>query len=175
MEIRKGTQQDIDEVSALYDDICDYLEKHINYPGWRKGIYPTREDAVQGIQEENLFVAIEKGNIVGTVILRHQPEEAYNLVDWHNNLDYNDIFVAYTFAVHPNYLHQGVGRKIMEFVLDYAMHKNMKAVRLDVYEKNTPAIRLYEKMGFHYIDKVDLGYTEYGLDWFKLYQRFLFP
>ena len=173
MEIRKGTQQDIEEVSALYDELCDYLEKHINYPGWRKGIYPTREDAVQGIQEENLFVAIEKGNIVGTVILRLQPEEAYNLVDWHNNLDYDDTFVVYTFAVHPNYLHQGMGRKIMEFVLDYAMHKNMKAVRLDVYEKNTPAIRLYEKMGFQYIDKVDLGYTEYGLDWFKLYQRLL--
>ena len=49
----------------------------------------------------------------------------------------------------------------------------MKAVRLDVYEKNTPAVRLYEKLGFQYVDTVDLGYSEYGLDRFRLYQHLL--
>ena len=44
---------------------------------------------------------------------------------------------------------------------------------LDVYEKNAPAIRLYEKFGFCYIDTVDLGYSDYGLEKFKLYQRIL--
>lgn len=173
MEIRKGTLKDIDEVAALYDNLNDYLNSHSNYPGWKKGVYPIREDAVQGITEDNLFVAVEKGQIIGTVILRHQPEEAYNLVNWHNNLDYDDIFVVYTFAVHPCFLRQGIGMKIMEFVIDYAVRMNMKAVRLDVYEKNTPAIQLYEQLGFQYIDTVDLGYGMYGLDWYKLYQRLL--
>ena len=43
----------------------------------------------------------------------------------------------------------------------------------DVDEKNAPAIRLYEKFGFCYIDTVDLGYSDYGLEKFKLYQRIL--
>ncbi|MCI6006635.1 MAG: hypothetical protein SOY73_00420 [Blautia sp.] len=68
MEIRKGTMQDIDELSALYDDVTDYLETHINYPGWRKGIYPTREDAKRGIQENTLFVAQKNQRIIGTII-----------------------------------------------------------------------------------------------------------
>lgn len=42
-----------------------------------------------------------------------------------------------------------------------------------LYENNMPAIRLYEKMGFHYIGTVDLGYGKYGLDWYKLYQYLL--
>lgn len=62
---------------------------------------------------------------------------------------------------------------MLEFVLDYAAGENMKAVRLDVYEKNTPAIRLYEQMGFGYVDTVDLGYSAYGLKRFRLYQRML--
>ncbi|MBQ7918553.1 MAG: GNAT family N-acetyltransferase [Lachnospiraceae bacterium] len=173
MEVRKGTVQDIDNVAALYDELNDYLESHINYPGWIKDIYPIREDAESGIHEESLFVAIEEGKIVGTVILRHEPEDGYSLADWHNNLEYNEIFVVYTFAVHPQFLHQGIGKKLMEFVIEYAIQMNMKAVRLDVYEKNIPAIRLYEKLGFQYIDTVDLGYGKYGLDWFKLYQRLL--
>lgn len=97
MEIRKGTMQDIDELSELYDDVTDYLETHINYPGWKKGIYPTREDAKRGIQENTLFVAQENQRIIGTIILSHQPEEGYALADWHNTFDYKDILVIYTF------------------------------------------------------------------------------
>jgi len=47
----------------------------------------------------------------------------------------------------------------------------MKSIRLDVYEKNIPAILLYEKCGFEYIDTVDLELGNYGLDWFKLYEK----
>ena len=173
MEIRKGSIQDVDEVSALYDELNGYLEKHENFPGWRKGIYPAREDAESGISEGCLFVAVENDRIAGTVILRHKPEKGYALADWHCSFSYESILVVYTLAVHPDFHHQGVGKKIMEFIIDYASRKGMKAVRLDVYEKNAPAIRLYEKFGFCYIDTVDLGYSDYGLEKFKLYQRIL--
>lgn len=173
MQIRKGTKQDIDEVAALYDALNEYLDSHINYPGWKKGIYPIREDAVNGIEEEVLFLAEEAGRIIGTVILRHVPENGYETADWHNSLEYKDIFVVYTLAVHPEFLQQGTGKQIMEFVLKHAAAVNMKAVRLDVYEKNFPAIHLYERMGFQYIDTVDLGYSMHGLDRFRLYQRII--
>ena len=113
MQIRKGTETDIEEVSALYDAVNDYLERHTNYPGWRKGVYPTREDAAQGIAENNLFVAVIAGQIAGTFILRHRPEEAYALADWGNQLDYSEILVLYTFAVHPRFLRQGIGKQLM--------------------------------------------------------------
>ena len=173
MQIRKGTENDIEEVAALYDAVNDYLESHTNYPGWRNGVYPIREDAAQGIAENNLFVAEAEGQIAGTFILRHRPEEAYALADWGNQLDYSEILVLYTFAVHPRFLRQGIGKQLMEFILAWAAREKIKAVRLDVYEKNTPAIRLYEQMGFQYVDTVDLGYGMYGLDRFRLYQRVL--
>ena len=84
MVIRKGTKDDIDAVSALYNEVCDYLQTHINYPGWRKGIYPDRQDAERGIGEDSLFVAEVDGEIAGTFILRHQPEAGYALADWKN-------------------------------------------------------------------------------------------
>lgn len=170
MEIRKGTKDDIDKVAALYDTLNDYLDSHINYPGWKKGIYPIREDAEKGILENNLFVFEKEGSIAGTIILNHEPEEVYNRVDWHNEFSYEDILVIHTLAVHPEFLQQKIGKKLIDFALDYAKKRQMKAVRLDVYEKNTPAIHLYENAGFEYIDTVDLGYGMYGLDWFKLYQ-----
>ena len=173
MQIRKGTENDIAEVTALYDALNDYLESHTNYPGWRKGIYPTREDAAQGIAERSLFVAVIEGRIAGTFILRHRPEEAYALADWGRQPDYSEILVLYTFAVHPQFLHQGIGKKMLEFILSYAAEEKNQEVRLDVYENNMPAIRLYKQMGFRYVDTVDLGYGMYGLNRFRLYQRIL--
>ena len=49
--IEKAAAADIDEMGRLYDSLNDYLEQHVNYPGWRKGIYPAREDAEKGIKD----------------------------------------------------------------------------------------------------------------------------
>lgn len=67
-------------------------------------------------------------------------------------------------------LHEGVGRQMLQWMIDYAAQMRMKEIRLDVYDKNQPAIHLYESLGFQYIATVDLGYSMYGLEWFKLYK-----
>ena len=54
--IGSGTIADIDELEKLYDDLNDYLSATTNYPGWIKGIYPIRKDAVAGIENNTLFV-----------------------------------------------------------------------------------------------------------------------
>lgn len=164
---------DIDELEILYNLVNDHLALHINFPGWRKGIYPDRQTAVEGIDEKCLYTARYNGRIIASVILRHKPEAAYEEVKWNIEADYEDIVVVYTFAVHPDYMGKGVGRLLMDFVISRSISENAKAIRLDVYEKNTPAIRLYEKCGFQYTGTVDLGLEAYGLKWFRLYERLL--
>jgi GNAT superfamily N-acetyltransferase len=171
--IELANTKDINEIEQLYNDLNDYLATGTNYPGWRKGVYPIREDAVKGIEEGGLYVARHNNKIVGTIILNHEPEDAYSKVKWAIEADYSDIVVIHTFAVHPNYLKEGIGQKLMEFATSHSEDIKAKTIRLDVYEKNIPAIRLYEKLGYRYIDAVDLGYGEYGLNSFKLYEKVL--
>lgn len=163
----------IDELEKLYNDLNDYLESGINYPGWIKGIYPTRQDAVDGIKNETLYVALYNDKIIGSIILNHNPEAAYHTVSWNIDCDYSKILVIHTFVVHPNFINCGIGKILMDFAVDYGIKSNIKSIRLDVYEKNLPAIKLYEKFGFHYIDTVDLGLGQYNLDWFRLYEKLL--
>lgn len=171
--IELGRENDIDELEKLYDDLNDYLEEGINYPGWIKVMYPIRQNAIDGIKEGNLFVAKHNGKIVGSFILSHKPEQAYYGAKWGFESDYSDVYVIYTFVVHPKYLKCGVGKALMDFSVEYGIKSKAKSIRLDVYEKNMPAIRLYEKCGFKYIDTVDLGFGDYGLDWYKLYEKLL--
>lgn len=181
LKMQKAVPADVEELERLYDDLNDYLALHTNYPGWIKGIYPIREDAEKGIRESSLFVArIEdgtgnrmEGRIAGTVILNNISEDAYRTADWQIVLEDREVCFIHTLAVHPDYLHRGIGRQMMEYSLFYAGQQGFKAIRLDAYEKNMPAARLYESLGFAYMGRVDLGYGKYGLDWYRLYQKIL--
>ncbi|WP_040327286.1 GNAT family N-acetyltransferase [Clostridium ihumii] len=171
--IELGKECDINELENLYNDLNDYLASGINYPGWKKGIYPTREDAINGIKNRNLYIAKYNDKIIGSIILSNTPEEAYHNATWNFKSDYSKILVIYTFVVHPKFMKCGVGKRLIDFATEYAINLNIKSIRLDVYEGNTPAIKLYEKCGFKYIDTVDLGLKHYGLEFFKLYEKLI--
>lgn len=169
--IELGQIKDIDELENLYNSLNDYLEKGINYPGWKRGVYPIRQDAIDGIKKRNLFIAKINETIVGAFILNHKPEMAYYNVKWKSESNYSEIFVIHTFVVHPNFMKCNIGKSLIDFTHKYSIESKVKSIRLDVYEGNIPAIKLYEKCGFEYIDTVDLGLEQYGLNWFKLYER----
>ena len=51
-------------------------------------------------------------------------------------------------AVLPQYRRLGVGRKLMDAMVDYAMSEQACAISLEVRESNCGARRLYESFGF---------------------------
>ena len=173
ISIEVGELDDVDGLEQLYDELNDYLEKGVNYPGWIKGVYPIRQNAIDGVKNHNLYVAKNDGKIIGSIILSNEPEPEYYNAKWGFESDYSDVFVIRTFAVHPEFMKFGVGKALMEFADEYSVKSQVKSIRLDVYEGNIPAIKLYEKCGFKYIDTVDLGLGNYGLDWFKLYEKLI--
>lgn len=168
-----GRPGDLDELEALYDAVNDHLAGSINYPGWARGVYPVRQTAADGIAENCLYVARHGGRIIATAILRHEPEPAYRAARWQVDCGDEEVFVIYTLAVHPDALGCGAGTALMERILAFCRENGARTVRLDVTQGNEPAIALYKKCGFRYIDTVDLGLGEYGLDWFELYERVL--
>jgi len=171
--IEKAKSTDLNELENLYGMVNDFLESNINYPGWKKGVYPVRQNALEGINSDSLFVARVEGRIVGTIILNHNAEKAYHNVRWSFESDYSDVFVVHTFLVHPEFLKRGIGKQLLEYAEQYGKNLKIKALRLDVYENNMPAIKLYKSCGFNYIGTVDLGLGEYGLNWFELYEKLI--
>ncbi|HZK54191.1 MAG TPA: GNAT family N-acetyltransferase [Desulfosporosinus sp.] len=168
--IERGTIKDIDELEDLYNDLNDHLKLGTNYAGWAKGIYPIRETAVRGIQNDTLFVLKIDSTIAGSMILNHEPETAYAQATWGIEADYNDVFVIHTLVVSPKYMNHGIGKKLMQFARTYSLEQGMKTIRLDVSIHNTPAISLYEKCGYEYLGTIDLGLNIPDLVWFKLYE-----
>ena len=103
--------------------------------------------------------------------MNHEIPSAYELANWQVDVSIKQVLVIHTLAVHPLHLCKGIGQCLIDFAKDYAKGIGVISIRLDVYEKNFPAIRLYEKNSFVYADTVDLGLSSFGLDSFKLYER----
>ena len=56
MIIRKGTAEDLDAVEKLYGEVCGHMAATVNYCGWKRDVYPARQDAEAGIREGTLFL-----------------------------------------------------------------------------------------------------------------------
>lgn len=169
----KAKLADIDKISDVYDKLLTYFEERINYVGWVRGLYPTKEDALFGLSEDSLFVARDGEKIAATFILLSKREAGYDQIDWKTIDDYSKIIVLHTFAVNPEYMGCHIGFECMKFMIEYGRSSGMKEIRLDAYEGNKPAIHLYEKAGFKHLATVDLGHGDIGLNDFRLYQYIL--
>jgi ribosomal protein S18 acetylase RimI-like enzyme len=69
-----------------------------------------------------------------------------------------DPFASYAaMAVAPEARGRGLGRLIMQDTVDEAAERGDRSVLLEVFEHNTPAVKLYERLGFRRVRKL-LGY-----------------
>jgi len=59
---------------------------------------------------------------------------------------YANIRFLYTV---PEYRGKGVNALVIDFLKQWAHTKNLFEIRLTVYQDNLPAIKAYEKVGFH--------------------------
>lgn len=174
IKVRIAEEKDVERVSFLYERLHDYLETHENHPRWKRGIYPTKANAEEGFEKGWLYVAEVDGKLAGSVIYLHEQGEVYNQVKWPKEIQSNNVYVIHVLAVHPDYFRMGVGTALLDYACSMGRENGVGAVRLDVYEKNFSAIRLYERCGFAYRGTIDLGLEElYGLKWYHVYEKLL--
>lgn len=66
----------------------------------------------------------------------------------------------YSIATLPNARGKGVGRRLMETLERSAIKRGCDRLRLEVREKNTPAIALYESLGYRRIGRYEDYYQD---------------
>ncbi len=173
LKIRKATEIDIDKMEQFYFDVNDYLESTNNYPAWEKGVYPARGDAERAVNENTLIIATIDNEIVASAIVNNKYTEHYNQVKWSGDFGDNEIFIIHTFAVSHKHSKKGIGIELIKWIENYARVSGVKSLRLDCYFGNPPALKLYERCGFTYLDTISIGLEALGLDWFKIYEKLI--
>lgn len=160
-------------VAALYSDLHDALESGPNYPGWRRGVYPTPEVAAIAFGRGTLYLLYEGEALAGAVELNQEPEAAYTDAAWGAALTNEEILVVHTLVVHPAFQGKGAGRALLAEAEALAKARGLAAVRLDTWENNRAGKALYESRGYTFRGTADFGLENLGLKWFHLYEKLL--
>lgn len=173
MVIQLATMNDLTEIENLYEVVVDDLEKNINYPGWKKSIYPTQNEAVRGIENNELYVVRYDEKIVGSVVINHEQEKNYQMANWKIDAHDDEVYVIHTLAIDPGYKGLKIAQKLLEYAETLAKKNGVKTIRLDVRKGNVPAVKLYQRCGYNYVGAINLDFRGADLGLFELYEKII--
>ncbi len=170
MQIIKAEDKHLDALSDFFDRVVIYLDNHINYPKWILGEYPARKSIAAAIENQTQYICVDGTKILGAFILNTDPQGDYSQGDWSRSLANGEFMVLHTLATDPETYKGGIGKFMVEYCIEKAKALGFSALRLDVVPENLPAIGLYEKLGFKFAGRKDIGRFKETIPLFDLYE-----
>lgn len=119
---------------------------------WQDG-YPNPTIIQQDIEGGIGHVLAEDDIIVGYVVIMVNDEPAYAEIEGRWLTD-SDFVVIHRVAISGSRVGEGLAKKILGFVEDYAINKNIQSIRGDTNFDNIAMIKTFEKSGYIYCGEV---------------------
>ena len=141
-DIVLATEEDREEILSLYEvqlgrEFCPWDE-------W----YPSNETIDGDFSREALFVLKMDGKIKATVSIE-EDEAVDHLSCWDKNLV--PAGEVARLAVLPNEQNKGLGRIMLEFVMDELRRRGFKSIHFLVNKYNKKAVACYSVFGFRVV------------------------
>lgn len=170
LQIKIAQADEYDRVRDFYYSLIDAMRDAKYGPGWKKDIYPSRALLERSIEHGQLYIAWIDGQIAGCMIVNHEYNDGYKHITWSIEAADSELLVIHALGVHPMFSRRGIAGKMVREVFETARQNNIKAIRLDVLEGNIPAEKTYLKMGFKYLDTVQMFYEDTGWTNYRLFE-----
>ena len=147
--IRKGIEQDIPHIAAIYEHIHDNEECGKSTVGWIRGVYPTADTARAALDADDLFVMEEGGAVVAAARINRIQVPVYADVPWrYPDVPDEQVMVLHTLVVEPACSGKGYGTKFVAFYEGYARENGCPYLRMDTNARNKAARKLYAGLGY---------------------------
>lgn len=147
--IRPAVQADLEAIARIYDEILTEEEaRPASYTNWQRGKYPTIRHARLALEAGTLWAAEEQGEIYGTFILNGEQLPEYDNIPWQFAASREQVAVIHTLVVSPRWTGRGKAREMVAFCEAESRRRGKRVMRLDTYEGNLPANRMYPRLGY---------------------------
>lgn len=156
LQIRCMRQNELDLAETIYKTLCEQTAKEKYNPLWRYGIYPTRADLEQALENGELYLGSLQDK--PAVIMRLCQESEDKALSLH------------LFGVLKAYRGLRLSTAMLLYMEQTARELGLKKLTLNVIDGNERAARVYEKFGFVYSrrsSEMENGETLYFTDYEK--------
>lgn len=142
MEIELATVEDLEQIRSLYEELFAYMAQL--QPDYCKAgqISPRFVENTIKTDRGDVFVAREKGKVVGFALLLEQQTPTYDCVVPYKFGYLSDLVVA------PASRGKNVGSALIQKAKEWAKGRKLSYLELNVIEENKGAKKLYAREGF---------------------------
>lgn len=159
--IKLADLNDLQEILKITKKAVNLMNENGN-DQWDKD-YPTKEIFEKDIKNKDLFIKKDNNyNILGFVVLNEKEADEYKNLNWL----YDNGLIVHRLVVNIKYRKQNVASELMHFAEKMAIKKDLYYIKTDTYIKNTPALKLFEKFNYDYIDNVNFRNKEHSFKCF---------
>jgi GNAT superfamily N-acetyltransferase len=148
---RKAT---LNETPQIWEILKDAIarRKRDGSDQWQNG-YPNVISIEMDIAEDTAYVLVDDDTIMGycAVLVNDEPEYANIKGKW---LTKGNFVVYHRVAISENYLGKGLAQKMLRYIEDIAIAKNIKSIKADTNYDNIGMLRIFEKLGYAYCGEV---------------------
>ena len=148
LRLAKAGPDDFCRIRSAYMDIIDNSPDLKRYARWHYGTHPTDEAIQKYISSGEMCMLLDGSAIAGVAAVTPYQSENYHPVQWHVDAQDDEVVTLHLFGILPEYQHAGIGRIMVQRVLENARAKGLKACRLDTLASNAPAQKFYSSLGF---------------------------
>ena len=173
MNIRPATAADIPAITAIYDAILDREEAGPVYTNWQRGKYPTADTARQALKAGTLYVGEENGFLWGVVNLNGIQLPEYDVIPWTIPAERDRVAVIHTLCIHPAASGQGRAKQMVAFCEEESRRQGKTVMRLDTWEGNLPANRMYPALGYRYAGAAEFFFQGFIREILNCYEKVL--
>lgn len=140
MFIRKALKDETTSIMQIYDKARTFMRENGNMNQWTNG-YPSRSIIESDIENGNLHVVLDEGELVGVFGFSIGDDPTYNAIEggsWHYSDGYGVIH-----RIASNGKAKGVAKAAFDHCLGKIGH-----LRIDTHEDNIPMQNALEGYGF---------------------------
>lgn len=148
MEFRRSTLADTKDIMKIIKQAQEYLRSQ-QVMQWQNN-YPNIQVVEQDIKDQNGYVIVDDGNILGTVAVSFDGERTYDKIYEGQWLSDHPYGVVHRIAIHEKYKGKGLSSIIMDNIEKMCHDRNIKSIRVDTHEANKSMQKLLQKTGFEY-------------------------
>lgn len=162
--IRPATKQDCAAIARLYsissDGVADYIWTKLAKPG--EDIFEVGRKRYEQVDTafsyENCTVVESAGEVIGMLVafpifVDPAEQESDPVLAPYGKLEEDNSYYICGVAFFPEYRGMGLGSQLMALAEKQAREKGFHKLSLIVFEKNEGAKRLYERIGYHEVNR----------------------
>lgn len=147
--IRKATLKDVDKIMDIIKKIIIEMKEQGNKQ-WDEN-YPIREDFINDIEKENLYVDEFNEDITSFICLNYEQPDEYKDLKWTSD---KKVLVIHRMGVNPSFRRQGKAKNLIRYAKNFAINNKIESIRTDTNSKNLKMDNLFKKCGFEFVGEI---------------------